>query len=123
MHLFVCVRAYVRLFACVFEGMGVTRLWYAHGHFRNTSKYAHTYPSLLRTLQTHTHTRQRQIVYRGVAHAQSIPSLREPLADTHHRGAHAGQERLFAPATPVGVSLLELEVTMVASLCDYEVTG
>ena len=50
------------------------------------------------------HTRQRQIVYRGV-------------------GAHAGQERLFAPATPVGVSLLELEVTMVASLCDYEVTS
>ena len=68
------------------------------------------------------HTRQRQTVYRGVPHAQSIPSLREPLADTHHRGAHAGQERLFAPATPVGVSLLELEITMVASLCDYEVT-
>ena len=95
----------------------------------NMTIHIHHYSGYYEFVQTHhthtrTHTRDSDKLLRTagypVPHTQS---LREPLAETHHRGAHAGQESLFAPSTPVGVLLLELDVTTVASLCDYEVTG
>lgn len=65
---------------------------------------------------TSTYTTTRKFLYRGIAQAQSIPVLREPLANTHDSGAHSGEQRLFTATAAVGVSLLKFEVTMVTLL-------